>query len=449
MSDVKTRHPEYTSARVAEWALMRDAVAGESAIKAAGERYLPLPSGFKSQADAGAAAYASYKDRAQFPEILAPTIFALIGIAHGKEIGIEMPESMMRLTENADGKGLPLEAFHRRITRQILVAGRYGVLVDAPEGGGDPVLAGYEAENIINWDDQFFVLDESGKVRNGFDWDDLDQQRVLMLEDGRYVQKVYVDGDLTSTLLPITRGEKAIGAVPFTVASAVDVSGVLHTPPLIGVARAAKAIYQLSADYRHQLYMSGQETLVAINGPAPSAVGAGVVHSMTGSEGVVPDLKYVSPTCSGIDAHLKAIEDNRTAAIQAGARLLEQSNAVQESGSARQLRFASETATLTSIVQTSCALLERALRDVAMLEGLNENEVIVTPPKDLLANTMTPTEFAALFGTYQSGAMSWDTFYQKGQEGGIYSPERTAEEEYALIEGQGEALTGAPGNTSP
>jgi hypothetical protein len=32
--------------------------------------------------------------------------------------------------------------------------------------------------------------------------------------------------------------------------------------PLIGVAQAALAGYRLDADYRHQLYMSGQETFV-------------------------------------------------------------------------------------------------------------------------------------------------------------------------------------------
>lgn len=429
---------------------MRDAIAGEGAVKAASTTYLPMPGGFKAQTDGGTAMYAAYLDRANFPEILSPTLFALVGIAHGKEIKIDLPPQLERLWEDCDGDGLPLEAFHKRITRQLLGVGRYGVLADAPEEGGDVFLAGYTAESILNWDVNFFVLDESGYERTGFDWEMVDRQRVLSLEDGRYVQSVYVDGNLVSEAMPMARGGAGLQVVPFTVASAVDVSGQIHSPPLIGVARAAKAIYQLSADYRWQLFMSGQETLVAINGPAPTAVGAGVVHQMEGGEGVTPDLKYVSPSCAGIDAHLRGMQDKRLEAIQAGARLLEQDQQSQESGSARQLRFASETATLTSIVQASCGLLERALRDVALMEGLSEADVVVTPPKDLLANTLSASDFAALFGVYEAGGMSWETLYALGREGGVYSPERTAEEEFALIDGQGVTAdaSAAMGNTA-
>lgn len=438
MANVKAQHPARTSDRIAEWRLMRDAVSGESAIKAAGETYLPKPGGFNAQADGGTAMYAAYMKRAQFPEILAPSIAAMVGIAHAKEIDIQMPDAMRnRLWENADGDNLPLEAFHRRITRQLLITGRYGVLADAPSTGGDPVLAGYSTEAILNWDDDFFVLDESGPVRSGFEWVEQDQQRVLLLADGRYVQQVYVEGQLADTIEPRMRGGGALNFVPFVIASAQDVSAQVQTPPLIGVARAAKAIYQLSADYRWQLFMSGQETLVAINGEAPSKVGAGVVHTMIGSEQQTPDLKYVSPSCSGIEAHLKAMEDNRTAAIQAGARLLEQSDQVQESGNARKLRFASETATLGSIVASSCGLLEASLRNVATMEGLNPDDVVVTPPKDLLDNTMTAQDLAALWGIVELGGMSFEDYYAKGQAGGLFSSERDAQEALGLIRQDG------------
>jgi hypothetical protein len=157
---------------------------------------------------------------------------------------------------------------------------------------------------------------------------------------------------------------------------------------------------------------------------------------MKGGEGQTPDLKYVSPTCAGIEAHLKAMEDNRIVAMQAGARLLEAGGSIQESGTARKLRFASETATLASVAQSSCALLERALRNVAMMKGLNEDEVIVTPPVDLLDRTMTPTDFATLFGVYERGGMSYQTYYDAGQRGGIFSAERNADEELNLIDDQ-------------
>jgi len=201
------------------------------------------------------------------------------------------------------------------------------------------------------------------------------------------------------------------------------------------VANAALAIYQLSADYRHQLYMSGQETLVAINGPAPTAVGAGAVHQMDGVTGMTPDLKYVSPTCSGISAHKEAMAEQREAAVMAGAKLLEQAAGGQESGEAKRLRYASETANLVSIAQSSCMLLEQSLKNVAMLMGLPEDEISVPAPTDLMDRTMSPADFASLFGVYKEGGMSWETFFANGQKGGIFSPETDADTEARALEG--------------
>lgn len=433
MDAVKTLHPAITLAIQEEWALTRACMAGESAMKREAEAYLPVPSGFRSQDDNGAAAYIAYRERAQFPALLAPSVGAMIGIIHGQEINIEMPTQMNFLWEDADGMGLPLEAFHRRITRELLTIGGYGVLADVEAGGGNPYLAGYSRDTIINWDKNWFVLDESAKVRDGFEWKDVEKYRELLLEDDACKAIVY-EGKAKKEVDMRGRGSKQLSRVPFAVANSLDLSAKIESPPLIGVSNAAKAIYQLSADYRHQLYMSGQETLVAINGEAPSAVGAGVVHEMQGSEGVVPDLKYVSPTCSGITAHKEAMAEQREAAVQAGARLFEQTAAGQESGEAKRLRYASETATLTTIAQSSCMLLERSLRNVAMIMGLPENDIVVNAPTDLMDRTMSPQDFAALFGVYVEGGMSWETLYEQGQRGGIYSTERTADQEYELLD---------------
>jgi Domain of unknown function (DUF4055) len=439
--DYRTRHFTITAERAAEWQLMRDAMDGESAVKLQGELYLAKPSGFKADPATESAKYKAYQGRAQFPEILAPSVSAMLGIVHGREIQIEIPPALEYLWEDANGEGLPLEAFHRRITRELLVIGRYAVLADAPEGGGEPFLAGYCADSVINWDADWWVLDETGMVRDGYKWTKQPRYRVLAMDGIAYGQALYVGESAAPVEIQVTAiGGKNLDRIPFAIANARDLSARIETPPLIGVARAALAIYQLSADYRHQLYMSGQETLVAINGDAPTMVGAGVVHKMSGSEGQTPDLKYVSPSCSGIDAHLKAMEDNRISAIQAGARLLEQSKGVEESGEARKLRFASETATLTSIAQASCALLERSLRNIAMIKGIPDDGIVVVPPSDLLDRTMTPQDLAALHGVYEAGGMSWQTYYDAGERGGVFSAERDADQEYALIEDKRDQL---------
>jgi hypothetical protein len=453
MSGVSTLHPDITLERSDEWRLMRDTYAGQEQVKYAvkaprlssgaavtsrGEVYLPRPSGFAAMKDGGAAAYAAYKGRAMLPEYVAPTVAAMVGIVHGREAQIELPPPMAFFEEDMDGLGTPREIFHQRITRNLLLMGRYGVLADAPSDGGNPYLRGYGAEAIINWDgNEFFVLDESHMQRDGFAWSHVERHRVLSLVDGRYTVQIYTAGQPEDEFQPVTRGRLPIDMVPFVVATAKDLTPEVETPPLIGVAQAAIASYQLSADYRHQLYMSGQETLVAINGDAPQAVGAGVVHTMKGSSDLVPDLKYVSPTCSGIEAHRVALEEQRRAAMEAGARMFQSGNQ-QESGEARRMRFASEMANLQSIANMSAALLEAGLRHAANFMGLDPEGVVVRPPTDLLDRSMTPQEMAALFGIYREGGMSWETYYENGQRGGIMSSERSADEEFALVDGLGD-----------
>ena len=434
MASVKNYHPAMTVHRRAEWQLMRDCMDGESAVKSRGTLYLPMPSGFKSQPDSGVAMYDAYKTRADVPALLAPSIGAMIGIIHGREIPIEMPDAMNYLWEDADGNGLPLEAFHRRITRELLVIGGYAVLADAPQDGGDPYLVGYARDLVMNWDSDWWVLDETSMARKGFIWEQMERYRMLTL-DGFYIPYLFdADSETGEEVVVRGRGGSPLPRIPFSIANAMDLSPKVEAPPLIGVANAMRSIYQLSADYRHQLYMSGQETLVAIDGPAPTMVGAGAVHEMRGAVGQTPDLKYVSPSCSGIEAHRAAMAEQREAAVMAGARLFEQTAQGAESGEAKKLRYASETATLVSIAQSSCMLLERSLRNVAMIMGIPEEGITVNAPTDLMDRTMSPQDFAALFGVYKEGGMSWDSFFAAGQTGGIFSSETTAEDEAKLLD---------------
>jgi hypothetical protein len=260
------------------------------------------------------------------------------------------------------------------------------------------------------------------------------------LIDGRYVSTIFEGENLSPEFFePRGLGGAIIPRIPFAIGTARDVTADVETPPLVGVANAAIAMYQLSADYRHQLYMSGQETLVALNGPAPRAVGAGVVHEMRGDGDNPADLKYVSPSCSGIEAHRLAIQEQKEQAIMAGARMFDNSRA-QESGDARRLRFASEMANLTSVAMVSAGLLEQGLRGVADLLGLDREEVIVTPPADLLDTSMTPDDAQKLMALWQNGAISYQTFYDNLQKGGIASTERTSEDEARLVDERPDTL---------
>lgn len=449
MSAVDTKHPDWLD-RQDEWAMMRAAMRGEKAVKEAGDDYLPMPSGFKVQADGGRAMYAAYQKRAQFSEIVAPTIRGMIGVIHRTEAQIEMPEAMEGLWEKATADGLPLEALHRRITGELLGMGRYSLLADASSEGSDlPWLAGYTAESLINWSPQrdMFVLDESGLKRDGFKWSQKQAYRVLQLDGGRYTVETYTGTEKDeASAQPTMRGGAGLTEIPFVVIGSRDLSVSPDEPPLIGVARAALAMYRLDADYRHQLYMSGQETLVIINGDAPSAVGAGVVLTLkAGKEDHQPDAKYVGPAGTGIEAHRLAIQDERSNAAAAGARLFENEKRSAESGDALRIRYAAQTATLTSIAQASAQGLEKALRHIAVMIGAAPDQVIVKPNLSFVDATLSPQEAAALVSLWQNNAISYQTMYENLQRGEIASAERDHDAELELIDK--EDIETEPGET--
>lgn len=94
-------------------------------------------------------------------------------------------------------------------------------------------------------------------------------------------------------------------------------------------------------------------------------------------------------SCIGIDKHLNAIKDELESAIQARAHIFENDRDT-ESGVLRKLRSRSETANLQTIANTSAAMLEQGLRDIATMMGLNSEDIVVTAPTDLLDATLTP-----------------------------------------------------------
>ncbi|MQX25027.1 DUF4055 domain-containing protein [Sinorhizobium meliloti] len=437
---VDTKHPLWT-ARAPEWTLMRDTAGGENEVKAAGITYLPQPSGFKAQADGGRALYDAYQTRAQFPEIVLPTIHGMVGVIHRTEAQIEMPEAMKPLWEKATKDGLPLEALHRRITAELLTTGRYALLADAATEGSDlPWLAGYSAESLINWSDDrtMFVLDESGLRRDGFRWEQQQRFRVLEMKEGSYTVQTYTGTERTpgDEVIPAGRGNTKLTEIPFVVIGARDLSLAPELPPLLGVARSAIALYQLSADYRWQLFMTGQETLVVINGDPPSAVGAGAVIAIKqGDNAGTPDVKYVGPAGTGIDAHRIAILDERQNAAQSGARLFNSAETkTAESGDALRIRFAAETATLTSIALASAQGLEKALRHIAVMIGQSPDAVTVKPNLSFIDSTLTPEQAASLVSLWQNGAIAYETLYENLQRGEIASAERDFEAELKLID---------------
>lgn len=449
-----SRHPDY-DAWAPFWRLARQAYEGSEEIKAEGTAYLPMPGGFR-QAPDPEAAYAAYVERAVYPEIIAPTIRGMAGVMHAKPASYELPSSMEYLLEEASRDNLTLDALHRRITREVLQVGRYGLLADMPaEGVPLAYIAGYTAECIVNWDTgedgrlNMVLLNESGYERDPetYEWDVARAWRLLELDEaGLYVVRRFREegGNIIELepVEPVMAGGARLDFIPFTFIDSNDLTPEPDEIPLLPLAKATISIYRLEADYRRALYLTAQPTPVIIGAfdefqdPPPMTIGSAVPW-------IIPppgDAKFLEFSGAALAAQRQAILDEMERAVQLGARLLADQTGQQESGEARRLRYASESATLTSIAQNVASGLEAVLRHIAVWTGADPDSVAITPNLQFNETRLAPQEVDALVRAWQAGGFSYDTLFSNMQRGGIVADDRTLEEEQEAIEREGGGL---------
>ena len=138
-------HVEYEAAAV-KWSRARDVLAGEDAVKAAGEKYLPR---LDSQSDEE---YAAYKVRAAFFGATARTLEEYLDLVFRRApvLSLGSGEGLKGFAADCDLWGLDFVRYARRVVGEVLAVGRVGSLV-LWEGSGRPVVSFWRAEDIVNW----------------------------------------------------------------------------------------------------------------------------------------------------------------------------------------------------------------------------------------------------------------------------------------------------------
>lgn len=456
--DIRVRHPNY-QAFAPSWQIMRDAIGGEDDVKARGEDYLPMKSAQAAMTDPARknASYASYRMRAEFPEIVAPTITGQVGIITAQPATIELPKPLEVILERATPDGKTLEGLISMVTEEILSTGRVGLMPSFSTRG--PYIALYAAEAITNWDLSddgslgYVVLDESYLERNRETnvWGTTEQYREIELVGGRMESRTYTGaagmGIGGHMLLPVddqparlrsTAGE-AVDFMPFVIAGTRGLTINPDDVPLYGLARIAVRMYRIDADYMQSLHMTSEPTPWASgwpdvrtaveNGEVPRAIGANNLWILP-QGGQAGFLEFSGP---GLDAQRKAIDAAREAAATFGARMFDETNRQPESGHSRALRYGHTSASLRTISKSACAGVEQALRNLARWMGIDPKAVSVTPNTDWVTDTMTPAEIKELVAAWQAGAFSYETLFERLKAGKIIASDRKLEQEVKAI----------------
>lgn len=289
-TDITAQHPDYAAA-LPEWEMIEDASAGERAVKAKGETYLPKPNCADKSAE-NAERYKQYVARAVYYSATGRTLQGLTGLAFKRWPEIELPASMEDFRNNVTGAGVPLIQHAQATVGGILKTGRGGILVDFPrlnreasradqiQGGAQPTLTYYSATAITNWRTMkrgsrvvlsLVVLCETYEEvdAGGFAVELKTQYRELRLENNVYKVNVWrkvrdAEGKESWQPMADMAAEPKQGngqpwnEIPFQFIGSQNNDTAIDFAPLRDIASVNLAHYRNSADYEDSVYMTGQ-----------------------------------------------------------------------------------------------------------------------------------------------------------------------------------------------
>lgn len=464
---LKACHPSFTE-MLSDWTLCRDSM-DEKLIKLKTAEYLPPTSGHIldgygiSTNSVGQKAYDSYLARAVYPDIYSEAVSASVGIMHREPPTFELTPKLEGLLQRATRLGEPLDLFLRRINTEQLISGRVGILADIvvnPQTNlPEPILVLYKETAIRNWNDNtengdssslsLVILDDSGyTLSKDFTWELEEKYLVLALRENETFSNVGVfsvakgkpsdEPEGLAFMQPNVRGS-TLDRIPFVCINAKDLNPIPDQPPLVGLARQCLSIYRSEADYRHSLFMQGQDTLVKIGGygddDETTRIGAGSSISVP----IGGDAKFIGVNSQGLPEQRQALENDYKRAQSKAGQVTDATSRAKESGDALRIRVAAQSATLPQIAQAGAAGLQKVLRDLAVWFGEDPEKVIVKPNLNFTNEEFQGQTYLQLTQAKVQGApVSIGTLHNYIRERGITN--LTLEEELAAIQDEGPSV---------
>lgn len=474
---IDTDHPEYCAAK-AKWRTVRDAAAGEIAVKAAGQRYLP------ANPNQTVEEYDAYRMRGSYLGATGRTITALSGLIFRKAVTVVAPDAVKALLEDVTMGGESIEDLAKRMAIELLTTNRLGLLVDFPSAplgedgkpiklsnaaqatalGMRPFVSFYGAESIRNWDQErvnnkrqptLIVLDESGPLKRSatdrFVREEVERRRELRLEGGIYVQEVHTKntGGWASEGVTIPQANaKSFTYLPFVPVSGGKLSLDVVDPSTLPLAEKNLSHYRTRTQYKHGAFYTALPTSVmtgytkrkdAAGKPIDEKFPIGSSQML-----VLPDkdtkVWYHEFKGDGLGTLERELDREEREMALLGAHLMTPQKAGVEAVGTAQIRTAGETSVLAEIATT----ISRALTRVAEILGEwvgASGEISVTVNKDFMPASIDPQLFAQLLAAVQAGTISPQTFFWNLQQGELIEEGKTFEEEEAQISASTPALT--------
>lgn len=397
------KHADYSSYQP-RWKLVKDCVAGSAVIKKAGTTYLPKPSPDDNSTE-NTNRYNDYKLRANFVGFTNHTKKGMIGMVFRKETIVGLLEPIEYIKNNANGGGLTLDQMTRDILSDVLESGRYGLLVDYPAADENLTkeqvaelelqanILPYAATDVINWRTivvggvkklSLVVLTEEHETisDDGFTVEAKEYHRALILENGRYIQRLYDENDnqVGEDIEPRDSSGSPWSEIPFIFVGAQNNDETVDDAPLYDLAEINLAHYRNSADYEESSFQVGQPTPVVAGISTSWAkdvmggkVALGSMSSILLPEGGSASLLQANPN----QMPMEGMKEKEQQMIKIGARVI-QDNTGQETAEAARIRFSGQNSELATIVGNIESALLQCLEWVGRFMGAEgDNEITI------------------------------------------------------------------------
>jgi hypothetical protein len=485
---IDSTHVEY-DANAGAWSRARDVIAGEDALKAGRERYLPR---LDAQSDDE---YAAYAGRASFFNATARTADCFVGLIFRRAPLVRLPDeaqgvgaALAAFRNDVDMLGTSLFGYAKNIVSEIVAVGRAGTLVDWEGEVEDRVYATlYPAESILNWRVEringrnvtmLVVLHEPVEATGtspqpspqGGEGDAVEQIRVLRLvagaDAGASKRKPYScqveiwrkaeaksgqdkrEWVLVETRVPLRRG-KPLPSLPFVF------HGPRHSRPAVDKLPLGDMIavnldhYRLDADYKHGIHFTALPTAWVSGFDKAATLRIGSSTAWT-TETIGATAGFLEFTGQGLSTFERAMDRDERLMAVLGSRLLEEQKRVGETADAIELRQSGENSVLSSIASSVSESLTQVLRwafwwnsTEELPDAITDAHVLVELNTDFSSSSLAAPEMLAAVKSWQSGALSADSLHELFRKGEILPDGRTNEEEARLIAGDKGAIKDA------
>ena len=450
-----TQRADYIDA-LKGWKLVRDCVAGTKAVKS-DPLYMVQPDP-DDKSPENVSRLLQLIKRAMFLNVTGRTRTGLVGAVFRKDAEVELPTSIDYIEDNASGDNVSLCQFAKRLVSELLMVGRAGILVEypssmVPDGQSIPLTRSqtdgnrsymhfYPSESIINWHTEVIngvrvltlvVLYEcvSKLGDDGFSQEVVEQYRALRLIDGEYVQELYSDGALQSSVTPKKANGQSFDSIPFHFAGAENNDDDIDIAPLYDLAEVNILHYQNSATVEDSAFIASQPTLFITTDLEGSDFSESNPHGLKlgsragynlGKNGTATLLQ-----ASESQLALTLMDKKEQQMVMIGARIVQDSSS-NETAQAARIKHTGDNSVLSNITGNASSAILMALNDVfAFMSAAepNDDEITYTLNQEFFDEPLDAPTILALVQAWQQGVFAKSDLRTNMRQSGFIDPSRT------------------------